>query len=174
MIHPLAPITLAQLLAHQPRHHGLDPLFADDGVLGLFQAGGVVVVDVVEGGRDGGFAGEERGGFGGGHFLVVGGDGGRGDEGARMVGDGGTGGEVVEGEVELGGLGQGCWIGFREAPRGYFWRARSILQKNTTSFSMACRVWFLIKTTLCSVHRTTQLIRLGYKLMQKLRAALWS
>lgn len=71
MIDPLVPIALAQLLAHQPRHHRLHPLLADDGVLGLFQAHGVVVVDAVEGGRDGGFAGEEGGGFGGGHFGLL-------------------------------------------------------------------------------------------------------
>ena len=68
MIDPLAPIAFTQLLAHESRHHRFDPLFADDGVLGLFEAGGVVVVDVVERGGDGGFAGEEGGGFGGGHF----------------------------------------------------------------------------------------------------------
>ena len=75
MIDPLPSIALPQLLSHQPRHHRLDPLLADDGVLGLFKAGRVVVIDVVEGGGDGGFAGEEKGGFGGGHFFVgVGGE----------------------------------------------------------------------------------------------------
>lgn len=67
MIDPLAIIALPQLLPYQPSHHAAHPLLADDGILGLLQARLVVVVDAVEGGRDGGFLGEEEGGFGGGH-----------------------------------------------------------------------------------------------------------
>jgi len=67
MIDSLRPVALAHLLAHQPRHHALDPLLADDGVLSFFEGDLVVVVDVVEGGGDGGLFGEEEGGFGHGH-----------------------------------------------------------------------------------------------------------
>ena len=48
VVHALPKVTLAQLLAHEPPHHGLDPLLSKNGVLGLLQPLGVVVVDAVE------------------------------------------------------------------------------------------------------------------------------
>lgn len=67
MIHTLAVVTFAQLLSYQPPHHDLHPLFPDDGVLRLLQSLVVVVVDAVEGGRDGRLLGQEGFGFGSRH-----------------------------------------------------------------------------------------------------------
>ena len=68
MVDALAVVALAQLVTDQARHHAADPLLADDGVLGLLERDGVVVVDAVEGGRDGGLLGEEGGRLGDGHL----------------------------------------------------------------------------------------------------------
>ena len=73
MIDPFPVVTFPQLLPDQPRHHTFDPLFADNGILSGFQGGGVVVIDILERGRDGGFGGEEGGGFGSGHCRGAGG-----------------------------------------------------------------------------------------------------
>ena len=67
MIDPFPVVTFPQLLPDQPRHHAFDPLFTDDGILSGFEGGGVVVIDILERGRDGGFGGKEGGGFGSGH-----------------------------------------------------------------------------------------------------------
>lgn len=68
MIHALLIIALSQLLPHQPRHHRLDPLLADDRVSGIGNGDVVLEVDAVEGGRDRGLLGQEGGGFGSRHF----------------------------------------------------------------------------------------------------------
>lgn len=67
MIDALPPVAFAHLVAHQPCHHAPDPLLADDGVAGLLQLSGIVVVDAVKGGRDGGLLGEKGGGLRGWH-----------------------------------------------------------------------------------------------------------
>ena len=67
MIHSLPVVTFTQLLPHQPRHHSLDPLLSDDGVLGSFERGGVLVIDAVKGGGDFGLIREKHRGFWSGH-----------------------------------------------------------------------------------------------------------
>ena len=57
VINPLAEITLVQLFAHQPGHHALDPLLANDGIARILEGAVVVVVDSVEGWRDCGLFG---------------------------------------------------------------------------------------------------------------------
>lgn len=71
MIHPLPMIALAQLLAHQPRHHAAHPLLTDDGVAGVVHGDVVLEVDAVVRRCHGGLLREEGGGFGGGHFSFV-------------------------------------------------------------------------------------------------------
>ena len=68
MVDALFHIALAQLLAHEPLHHLLDPLLADDGVSGIGYGGAVEHVHAVKSGRDFGLLGEEELGFGGRHF----------------------------------------------------------------------------------------------------------
>lgn len=48
VVYALAVVALAQLLPHQPRHHALHPLLANDRVLRGFQRFVVIVVDAVE------------------------------------------------------------------------------------------------------------------------------
>lgn len=67
MVHSLAVIALPQLFPNDTGHHRLDPLLADDGVLGRFKGFVVGEVDALEGGWDLRLLGEERGGFGDGH-----------------------------------------------------------------------------------------------------------
>jgi hypothetical protein len=64
MIDSLPVIALAQLLSNQSRHHTPDPLFPNDCILCLLQAGRIVVIDTIEGRRDFGFLCEESFGFG--------------------------------------------------------------------------------------------------------------
>lgn len=64
VVDALPVVALAHLLADQARHHGLDPLLADDGILGGLESGVVVVVDAVEGGRNLGLLREEGLGLG--------------------------------------------------------------------------------------------------------------
>jgi hypothetical protein len=64
MIDSLPVIALAQLLSNQSRHHTPDPLFSNDGILCLLQAGRIVVIDTVESRRDFGFLRKESFGFG--------------------------------------------------------------------------------------------------------------
>jgi len=67
VVDALAQVALAQLLADQSHHHGADPLFPDDGVLGGLEGLVVVVVDPVEGGGDLRLLSLEHLGFGGRH-----------------------------------------------------------------------------------------------------------
>lgn len=71
MVDAFPVVALAELLPNQPAHHDLDPLLPDDGILGLLEALGVVVVDSVKGGRDGGLLGQEGRGFGGRHCVLL-------------------------------------------------------------------------------------------------------
>ena len=64
VVDTLPVVALAQLVPHQPPHHDLHPLLADDGILGLLQARRVVVVDAVECGGDLGLLGQEGLGLG--------------------------------------------------------------------------------------------------------------
>lgn len=67
VVHALTDIALAQLLAHKPGHHSTDPLFPNEGILGSLEGLGIIVVDAVEGGRDGRLLGLELLGLGGRH-----------------------------------------------------------------------------------------------------------
>lgn len=67
VVHALTDVALAQLLADEPGHHGTDPLFPDEGVLGGLEGLGIIVVNAVEGGRDGRLLGLELLGLGGRH-----------------------------------------------------------------------------------------------------------
>jgi hypothetical protein len=69
MIDALLPVAFAHLIAHQSRHHAPDPLLADDGVSGLLELSGIVVVDAVKGGSDGWLLGEKGGGLRGRHII---------------------------------------------------------------------------------------------------------
>lgn len=64
MVHARTVIAFAKLLADQASHHDLHPLLANDGVLSLLQPLVVIVIDAIEGGRDGRLLGQEGGGFG--------------------------------------------------------------------------------------------------------------
>ena len=64
VIDALPVVALVQFIPYEPRHHGLHPLLSYDGISGRLQARSVFVVDAIEGGRNGGFAGEEHGRFG--------------------------------------------------------------------------------------------------------------
>lgn len=64
MVHALLVVALAHLLPDQARHHALDPLLANNGILCGLERFVVVVVYAVEGGRDGGLRRLEHGGLG--------------------------------------------------------------------------------------------------------------
>ena len=67
VVHALPGVALAQLLTNQTDHHGTDPLFTDDGILGGLESLGVVEVHAVESGRDFRLHGLEALGLGGRH-----------------------------------------------------------------------------------------------------------
>ena len=67
VVDALAVVAFRHLLPHQSSHHDVDPLLADDGILRLLQSLVVIVVDAVEGGRDGRLLSQESLGFGGRH-----------------------------------------------------------------------------------------------------------
>lgn len=67
VVHTLTVVALSQLLAHKSCHHGADPLLPDDGILGRLESLGIVVVDAVKGGSDGGLLGLELLGLGSRH-----------------------------------------------------------------------------------------------------------
>jgi hypothetical protein len=69
VVDALTPVALAHLLAHEARHHALDPLLAYDGVLGGLESGLVIVVDTVEGRWYLWLLGEEEGGLRGWHLV---------------------------------------------------------------------------------------------------------
>lgn len=52
VVDSLPDIALAQFLANKTGHHGADPLFPDDGILGSLEGLGVVEINAVERGRD--------------------------------------------------------------------------------------------------------------------------
>lgn len=68
VVDTLPAVALAHLLSNQARHHALDPLLADDGVLGGLELRVVVVVDAVKGGRHLGLLRQEHGGLGSRHL----------------------------------------------------------------------------------------------------------
>jgi hypothetical protein len=67
VVDALAQVALAQLLSDKAHHHGADPLFPDDGVLGGLEGLVVVVVHAVEGGGHLRLLRLEHLGFGGRH-----------------------------------------------------------------------------------------------------------
>jgi len=67
MIDTFPSVALAHLIPHQPRHHALDPLFANDGILCSLQGSIVFVVDALEGGRYLGLLCQEHVRLGSGH-----------------------------------------------------------------------------------------------------------
>lgn len=52
MVHTLAGVAFVQFLASESKHHGADPLLANDGIFGGLEGLGIVVVHSVEGRRD--------------------------------------------------------------------------------------------------------------------------
>lgn len=71
VVHALALVALAQLLADQTGHHAAHPLLADDGVAGIVNGDVVFEVDALVGRRHGGLLGEEGGGLGSRHCGLV-------------------------------------------------------------------------------------------------------
>lgn len=67
MVHALPPVALVHLVPHQSRHHALDPLLSDNGVLCRLESCVVIVVDALEGRSDLGLLRKERLGLGGRH-----------------------------------------------------------------------------------------------------------
>lgn len=67
MVDTLSVVAFSKLLSGQSDHHALDPLLTKDRVLGGLERLGVVVVDSIESGGNGGLLGEKGGGFGDGH-----------------------------------------------------------------------------------------------------------
>lgn len=67
VVNTLSAIALSQLIADQSSHHSANPLFSDDGVFGGLESLGVIVLNAVEGGSDGGLLSLELGGFGSRH-----------------------------------------------------------------------------------------------------------
>jgi hypothetical protein len=67
MVDPLPPVAFAHLVPHQPRHHALDPLLPNNGILRGLERFIVVVVDALEGGSDLGLLREEEFRLGRGH-----------------------------------------------------------------------------------------------------------
>ena len=67
VVDALPAIAFAHLLAHEPRHHELDPLFTDNGILRLLDSLVVLVGDAMETGRDRGLLLEKRFRLGDGH-----------------------------------------------------------------------------------------------------------
>lgn len=69
MVHAFLVVAPAHLLPNQTRHHALNPLFADDGILGGLERFVVVVIYAVEGGSDLGRGCFEGLGHWGGHIV---------------------------------------------------------------------------------------------------------
>jgi hypothetical protein len=67
MVDTLPPVAFAHLVPHQPRHHALDPLLPNNGILRSLERFVIVVVDALEGGSDLGLLREKEFGLGGGH-----------------------------------------------------------------------------------------------------------
>ena len=67
MVDAFSVVAFAELFTHKPTHHDLHPLFSDNGILSLFERLGVVVVNAVEGGRNGRLLGQESRRFRGRH-----------------------------------------------------------------------------------------------------------
>jgi hypothetical protein len=74
VVDSLPHIAFAQLLTDEPCHHGSNPLFPNDGVLGGFECSVVVVINSIESWRHFWLLGLEHLGFGGRHLEERGGD----------------------------------------------------------------------------------------------------
>lgn len=64
VVDALTHVAFAQFLTNNSGLHGSDPLFSDDRILGGLEGFGVVVVNAVEGGCDGGLLALEELGLG--------------------------------------------------------------------------------------------------------------
>jgi hypothetical protein len=53
MVNTLSDVALVELLSNKTGHHSANPLFSDEGILGSLEGFGIIVVDAIEGGRNG-------------------------------------------------------------------------------------------------------------------------